>query len=95
MEGLKKVTRGTVIGSQRGGNTMPKTGDVHVVPGAKGWRVEVEGQGQTGTHKTQSDAWDQARRLAQQTQAEALLHGRDGKIRERNSYGQAPRRTRG
>jgi hypothetical protein len=75
--------------------TMPKTGDVHVVPGERGWRVEVEGQGSTGTHRTQSDAWDQAKRLAQQNQAEALLHGRDGKIRERNTYGRDPRSTTG
>ena len=73
---------------------MPKQGDVHVVPGDSGWRVEVEGQSRaSGTHPTQDAAWDQARRLAQQNHSEALLHGRDGRIRERNTYGHDPRRT--
>ena len=75
---------------------MPKQGDVHVVPEGQKWRVEVEGQaGPSGTHNTQDAAWDQARRIAEQNHSEALLHGRDGKIRERNTYSADPARTRG
>jgi Uncharacterized protein conserved in bacteria (DUF2188) len=77
-------------------DTMPKTGDVHVVPTEKGWKVEVEGQSRAGgMHDKQEAAWQQARRIAKENKAEALLHGRDGKIRERNTYGSDPRRTRG
>lgn len=75
---------------------MPEKGDVHVVPGDGAWRVEVEGQSRaSGTHDTQAEAWDQARSIAQRNHSEALLHGRDGKIRERNTYGHDPRRTKG
>jgi hypothetical protein len=75
---------------------MPKKGDVHVVPGEKGWRVEVEGQTRaSGTHDTQQAAWEQAQRVARQNKSEALLHGRNGKIRERNTYGHDPRKTKG
>ena len=75
---------------------MPKKGDVHVVPGDKGWRVEVEGQGRSsGTHDTQAEAWTQARHIARQNHSEALLHDRNGRIRERTTYGLDPRRTKG
>lgn len=47
--------------------TMPKKGDVHVVPSDKGWRVEVEGTGGArSTHKTQTEAAKTARRIARQ-----------------------------
>jgi hypothetical protein len=69
---------------------------VHVVQSEKGWRVEVEGQGRaSGTHATQQAAWEHAKQIAQRNRSEALLHGRDGKIRERNTYGTDPRRTKG
>lgn len=75
---------------------MPKTGDVHVLPDERGWRIELEGSSRPIiTHKTQKAAWRAATRIAQQNRSEAVLHGRDGKIRERNTYGQDPRRTRG
>lgn len=75
---------------------MPRKGDVHVVPAETGCRVEVEGQSRaSGTHGTQSDAWEQAQGIARRNQSEALLHGRDGQIRERNTYGHDPRRTKG
>jgi Uncharacterized protein conserved in bacteria (DUF2188) len=65
---------------------MPNKGDVHVVPSDKGWRVEVEGQSRAkGTHQTQQAAWQQAKQIAQQNRSEALLHGRSGQIRERNT----------
>jgi hypothetical protein len=75
---------------------MPRKGDVHVVPSDKGWRVEVEGQSRAkGTHETQQPAWQHAKQIAQQNRSEALLHGRNGHIRERNTYGRDPRRTKG
>jgi Uncharacterized protein conserved in bacteria (DUF2188) len=75
---------------------MPRKGDVHVVPGEKGWRVEVEGQARaSGTHDTQAAAWEQAIKIAHRNHSEAVLHGRDGTIRERNTYGHDPERTEG
>lgn len=75
---------------------MPKQGDVHVLPAEKGWRIEVKGSSRAqATHKTQAAAWQAAKRIAQQNRSEALLHGRNGQVRERNTYGRDPRRTNG
>jgi hypothetical protein len=75
---------------------VPKKGDVHVMPGDKGWRVQVEGTGGArSTHSTQAEAAKTARRIARQSQTELLIHGRDGKVRERSTYGRDPRRTKG
>jgi len=75
---------------------MPKKGDVHVVPGDGNWRVEVEGSNRArSTHDTQQQAFEAARQVARQNKSELLLHGRNGKIRERNTYGHDPRRTKG
>lgn len=75
---------------------MPRKGDVHVMPSEKGWRVQVEGTGGArSTHKTQAEAAQTARRIARQSKAELLIHGRDGKIRDRSTYGRDPRRSTG
>jgi hypothetical protein len=75
---------------------MPKKGDVHVVQGEKGWRVQVEGaSGARSTHRRQAAAAKAGRQVARNNQSELLVHGRDGKIRERNTYGTDPRRTKG
>jgi hypothetical protein len=47
------------------------------------------------TYGTQADARDAGRELARRTKAELLVHGRNGKIRERNSYGRDPRNSTG
>ena len=74
---------------------MPQKGDVHVVPSEKGWRVEIEGTGGArSTHKTQAEAAQTARRIARQNKTELLIHGRN-KVRERNTYGRDPRRSKG
>jgi hypothetical protein len=75
---------------------MPKMGDVHVVLGETGWRVEVEGaSGARSTHATQAEAARVARELARKNRSELLIHGRDGTIRQRNTYGNDPRRSKG
>jgi hypothetical protein len=75
---------------------MTQKGNVHVVPSEKGWRVEVEGSARArSTHGTQAEAEKAARDLARKNEAELMIHGRDGQIRSRNSYGSDPRRTKG
>jgi hypothetical protein len=46
------------------------------------------------TFKTQGEAWEKAKSIARKERSEALLHGKDGHLRERNFYGHDPRRTR-
>jgi hypothetical protein len=71
-------------------------GDVHVVPDGKEWRVEIESAGRARSkHTTQADAARAAREIARRNRRELLVHGRDGRIRERNTYGKDPRRHRG
>jgi hypothetical protein len=75
---------------------VPRKGDVHVMPSEKGWRVQVEGTGGArSTHKTQTEATKTARRIARQNKAELLIHGRNGQVRDRSTYGRDPRRTKG
>ncbi len=75
---------------------MPKQGDVHVMPADKGWRVDVEGASRPrSTHKTQSEAAKAAREIARKNRSELLIHGRNGRVRDRSTYGNDPRRTKG
>jgi hypothetical protein len=74
---------------------MPHTGDVHVVPKGDRWAVEVEGNGASSTHDTQEDAISAGEQIAQQNRTELLVHGQDGRIRERSTYGEDPRSTPG
>jgi hypothetical protein len=64
-----------------------------VVPikGGDQWGVRGEGNGRiTSIHDTQRDAIDRARGIAVNQQSELLIQGRNGQIRERNSYGDDP-----
>jgi hypothetical protein len=63
----------------------------HVVPHGDGWAVRAEGNERaTSVHRTQSEATDSARQIATNQRSEVLIHGRNGQIRERNSYGNDP-----
>lgn len=63
----------------------------HVVPHEDGWAVRGEGNTRASSvHDTQSDAIDQARDNARGQQSELLVHGRNGRIRARDSYGNDP-----
>lgn len=63
----------------------------HVVPRQGNWAVRGEGNSKdTSTHKTQRDAIDSARDIAQRQRSEVMIHGRDGKIRDKDSYGHDP-----
>jgi len=70
--------------------------DVHVVPAPDGWAVE-EAKSPAGRklYATQEDAIEVATEMARQNQAELFIHGRDGQIRARNSFGHDPRSIRG
>jgi hypothetical protein len=76
---------------------VPRKGDVHVVQGNNGgWQVRVEGTARARSmHNTQAEAAKAGRGVAQKNKSELLVHGRDGKIRERSTFGPDPRRTKG
>lgn len=61
----------------------------HIVPHADGWAVKSAGAGRaTKVHKTQSAAAKHGRQIAKNNHSELFIHGRNGRIRERNTYGQ-------
>lgn len=63
----------------------------HVVRRGDGWGVRGEGNTRDSSHhRTQADAINAGRELAQGQRSELFIHGRDGKFRERYSYGNDP-----
>jgi hypothetical protein len=46
-------------------------------------------------HETQREAIEAAREIARNQNTELFIHGRDGRIRERDSHGQDPFPPRG
>lgn len=70
---------------------MAKRKNVHVVPRSDGWVIRKEGNSRaTSVHKTQRDAVEAARELARAQSTELVIHGRDGRIRNRDSYTSDP-----
>ena len=63
----------------------------HVVPHDDGWAVKGAGNEKaTSVHATQAQAIQEAKQIAQNQQSEMLIHGKNGQIRERNTYGDDP-----
>ena len=63
----------------------------HIVKHPEGWAVKGEGNTKaTVVTKTQEQAIDRGREIAKNQEAELLIHGRNGKIRDRDSYGNDP-----
>ncbi len=69
---------------------MPKKNQ-HVVPHSGGWAVKGAGNEQaTSVHETQREAISAARDIAINNSSELFIHNRQGRFRERNSYGNDP-----
>jgi hypothetical protein len=68
----------------------------HVVPNDGMWSVKKAGAAKaTSTHRTQAEAIRKASSIAQNQKTELYIHGRDGRIRERTSYGNDPSPPKG
>jgi hypothetical protein len=60
------------------------------------WVVKEEGaERPVASFKTQGQAWEKAKSIARRERSEAVLHGKDGRIRERNTYGHDSRSAKG
>ena len=63
----------------------------HITPRPGGWAVQSAGRARaTSLHKTQAEAIQRGREIARNQGTELLVHGRNGQIRERDSYGHDP-----
>jgi hypothetical protein len=63
----------------------------HVVPHGEDWAVKGAGNSKaTSVYKTQAEAITRAREIAQNQKSELLVHGENGRIREKSSYGNDP-----
>ena len=68
----------------------------HVVPVNGRWGIRGEGNSRlTSTFDTQAAAIARAREISRNQQSELFVHGRDGRIRERDSHGNDPFPPRG
>lgn len=69
----------------------------HVVPNSNGgWDVKSAGASKATKHlATQSDAINFAKIIATNQKSELNIHGRNGQIRAKNSYGNDPRNIKG
>ncbi|MEI6683554.1 MAG: DUF2188 domain-containing protein [Bacteroidota bacterium] len=65
--------------------------NVHVVPHDGKWAVKTDNAIRPArVTETQKQAIDRAKEIATNNGSEVVIHGRDGKIREKNSYGNDP-----
>lgn len=63
----------------------------HVVPHENGWAVKGAGNSKaTKLTKTQGEAIKKATEIAKNQKSDTKIHGKDGKIRAGNSYGNDP-----
>ena len=68
----------------------------HVVPRGNKWAVRKAGAERVTRHfDTQQEAIEVARGIARNQGGEVFIHGRDGRIRERDTYGNDPFPPRG
>ncbi len=64
---------------------------IHIVAHDAGWATRREGASRVGSiHRTQAEATQAARGTAIREQGEVVIHGRRGRIRDANSYGNDP-----
>lgn len=63
----------------------------HVVPSGNKWSVRKAGASRASkTFETQREAIADGKTKAKKQGTELFIHGRDGRIRERESYGKDP-----
>ena len=68
----------------------------HVVPQSGRWAVRSTGAARASSvHPTQAEAITAATAIARNNKTELYIHGKDGRIRERNSYGTDPHPPKG
>lgn len=63
----------------------------HIVPHGINWAVKGAGNSKaTSIHSSQAEAIRHGREIARHQESELVIHGKNGQIREKNSYGSDP-----
>ena len=63
----------------------------HVIPADEKWAVKGESNSRrTKITKTKKEAVKRARQIAKNKKSELVIHNRDGKISDKDSYGNDP-----
>jgi len=84
-----KITKNSGTTTSKSRRTIGE--NLHVVPRIDGWVVRVERRSRaTSIHASKREAVDAARQLAKKTGTQVVIHGRDGRIKERDSYSSDP-----
>ncbi len=70
--------------------------NIHITKTGNQWKVLTAGaEKASALFDTQKEAIERGTEIAQNRKSEILIHGRDGKIRERNTFGNDPFPPRG
>lgn len=72
---------------------LKMTNQIHVLPKwAQGWWAVKKSNNSraSGIYSTQQEAKKEATKIAKNEWLELLIHNKEGKIREKNSYGKDP-----
>lgn len=65
--------------------------NIHTVPYRNKWAVKKEGVNEPlSTHNTKDAALEKGVSAAKKAKVEHVIHGRDGKIQDKDSYGSDP-----
>jgi hypothetical protein len=63
----------------------------HVIPLGNGWAVKGEGNSRyTAITERKAEATTIARDIARNNKSEIVIHGKDGRIQDKDSYGNDP-----
>lgn len=68
---------------------MARRSDVHVSKDGARWKV-TQGGSRVSSHNTQATAIGAGKREARADRVDLVVHGRDGRIRSKDSYGNDP-----
>ncbi|MEX0899434.1 MAG: DUF2188 domain-containing protein [Gammaproteobacteria bacterium] len=70
---------------------MSKKRDLHIVPHGGGWAVRKEGASRASSvHSRKADADATGRGQAKREKVELVIHGRNGRIQDSDSFGSDP-----
>lgn len=62
-----------------------------MTPDGDGWKVKTDGAQKAAKHTdTQKQAIDVGKQIAKNKQTDLTVHGKDGKIKSKDSYGNDP-----